>query len=147
VEGGRGGTLHFPPVAIFIAQALQRQGCRQGTVKCVTFSFPQARQAEGITRGEVSSSSSEEEDEDDASSSSTDGCFRFRLEMSGIVEWRGKWWLSRWTGRVLRAEGMRRFRGAEGLILFGDAFVWGRFRSSWKVESDELPIHMPRSCK
>jgi hypothetical protein len=56
----------------------------------VTFSLPQARQAEGMTRGEVSSSSSEEEDDDDASSSSADGCFRLRFEMSGILEQRGE---------------------------------------------------------
>jgi hypothetical protein len=60
-----------------------------------------------MTRGEVSGSSSEEDD-DDASSSSTDGCFRFRFEMSGILE-----------GRALCAQGVGSFRGAEGLD-----FVW-----------------------
>ena len=66
-------TLHRPPVAIFIAQALQRHGWRHGTVKCVTFSFPQARHASGTTMGSVVVLSSSSEDDDSKSCSSGAG--------------------------------------------------------------------------
>lgn len=64
-----GPTLHRPPVAIFIAQARQRHGWRHGMVKCVTFSFPQARHASGTTNGSAVVSSSSEDDDSESGSS------------------------------------------------------------------------------
>ena len=72
-------------MAIFIAQGLHRQGWRQGTVKCVTCSFRQARHASGTTSGSGSCSSGDEESED-SMSSVVGACLRFKLEISGIVE-------------------------------------------------------------
>src|SRR5436190_20212021 len=80
-------TLHRPPVAIFIAQARQRHGWRHGIVKCVTFSFPQARHAFGTTRGsDVESSSSSEDDDSESCFSGIGGCgcFLFKFDISGI---------------------------------------------------------------
>jgi len=77
-------TLHRPPVAIFIAQARQRQGCLHGTVKCVTFSFPQARHAAGIIIGTKDSSSLEDDDSDVSSEACERACFLDRLDVSGM---------------------------------------------------------------
>jgi hypothetical protein len=75
-KGGEANTLHRPPVAIFIAQARQRQGCRHGTVKCVTFSLPHAKHASGTTNSSIDSSSpssSSSADDDDNSSDGISG--------------------------------------------------------------------------
>ena len=77
-------TLHRPPVAIFIAQARQRQGCLHGTVKCVTFSFPQARHATGIVIGTKDSSSLEDDESDISSEVCERACFLDRLDVSGM---------------------------------------------------------------
>jgi hypothetical protein len=77
-------TLHRPPVAIFIAQARQRQGCLHGTVKCVTFSFPQARHAAGIIIGTKDSSSLEDDESDVSSEACERACFLDRLDVSGM---------------------------------------------------------------
>jgi len=88
-EGGWEGTLQRPPVAIFIAQARQKQGCRHGIAEWVTFSFPHARHASGTTIGcddaddGCGRSFSES---DSASGVSEGGCFRPNIDMSGMLD-------------------------------------------------------------